>query len=1090
VVSFTPAANWNGTTSFTYTVSDGNGGSDTATVDVTVTPVNDAPVAVDDAVTVTEDVPFTSSIQLDANDSDLDGDNLSVVAGTFTTAQGGSITIAADGSYSYTPAANFHGTDSVDYTVTDGNLTDTGTLTITVTPVNDAPVGQADAVFISEGSTSMFGSVLDNDTDVDLDSLVVTQFAGDVGGVPTAANGSNSITTALGGTVVMNVDGSFSYVAPVLNHSGASQQSDSFVYRSSDGGLQSGWTTVNVVVLDSAPSTNDDEDSAAIGATITGNVITGAGGNTSSGADTFVDSPTRITSITYGGITYSIPVGGRTLVATNGTLLIQQDGSYSYTAKSQPITIGSPAPVDRFDYRLVDGDGTISSPAKLTITTDNSYSFTYAENQVIGAVVGTVAVNDSLSYAITGGNAAGYFAINSAGQISLTAAGVASLANDYEVLGNLHSLTVTATTNGGASLGIAVTLAESNRNDAPVNSLPASYTMNEDTTLKLSGLSVADIDAGAGSISVTLSVSRGTLTAASASGVAVSGSGSASIVLSGTLADINAYLATAATQPVYRPLTDDSGTVALTMTSNDLGNSGPGGALTDTDSINITINPVADALQGSNVALLVGAPVANSLDFTSTINGLNGTGKYTFPSGILLSTGDASKVFVYSTGSLLAVRTPGVNGDGRIEGSEKIELNFPTGMQYMALKLKNAGNDSVLIRSDLQVGELTGGVLSGTITSSSGLTLSSANLKVNLVLEVTNGTTVSTVTTQAMVSSGGTWSVNYSGVTGTITKATVAAYLDGNLFNQGGNTSANVTYSISSDMQSLSIAQDVLNTYSQNNDGFQIEYIDLSSDPVGAKTYTYPIDLYGAISDAVGTPESFTGLKLSDLPAGIALSVWDQATNTYREITPDAQGVYDLTAYSSLLSTPTTSGTDQIYLVSAGLLPSGFVPTLTVDIADGSSVARTILGGSTGSELSGSAGNDYINGGAGNDTLIGDEGDDILLGGTGSDSFVWKAGDTGNDVIKDFNASEGDRLNLSELLQGESATNILDYLHVDIATSTLQISSTGSLAADGSNADVTIRLENGGAAVNLGGLSHDDLVNSLIAGSDPLVKIG
>ena len=61
-----------------------------------------------------------------------------VVAGTFATAQGGSIDIAADGSYTYTPAVNFNGSDSVDYTVTDGSLTDIGTLTINVTAVNDA----------------------------------------------------------------------------------------------------------------------------------------------------------------------------------------------------------------------------------------------------------------------------------------------------------------------------------------------------------------------------------------------------------------------------------------------------------------------------------------------------------------------------------------------------------------------------------------------------------------------------------------------------------------------------------------------------------------------------------------------------------------------------------------------------------------------------------------------------------------------------------------------------------------------------------------------------------------------------------------
>ncbi|MCQ4349017.1 VCBS domain-containing protein, partial [Pseudomonas stutzeri] len=133
--TYTPDQDYHGSDSFTVEVSDGQGGSDTITVNVTITPVNDAPVAQNDAVTVSEDVPFSSSISLLANDSDVDGDSLSVVAGTFVTAQGGSIVIAADGSYTYTPPADFHGTDTVDYTVTDGSLTDTATLTLTVTPV-------------------------------------------------------------------------------------------------------------------------------------------------------------------------------------------------------------------------------------------------------------------------------------------------------------------------------------------------------------------------------------------------------------------------------------------------------------------------------------------------------------------------------------------------------------------------------------------------------------------------------------------------------------------------------------------------------------------------------------------------------------------------------------------------------------------------------------------------------------------------------------------------------------------------------------------------------------------------------------------
>nr|MDA3945123.1 Ig-like domain-containing protein [Helicobacteraceae bacterium] len=115
-----------------------------------VTDVNNAPVAVDDVITATEDTPFTSTIDLDANDTDLDGDALTVVAGTFTTAQGGEIVIATDGSYTYTPALNFNGTDTVDYTVTDGALTDIGTLTITVDAVNDAATVSSETKVVSE----------------------------------------------------------------------------------------------------------------------------------------------------------------------------------------------------------------------------------------------------------------------------------------------------------------------------------------------------------------------------------------------------------------------------------------------------------------------------------------------------------------------------------------------------------------------------------------------------------------------------------------------------------------------------------------------------------------------------------------------------------------------------------------------------------------------------------------------------------------------------------------------------------------------------------------------------------------------------
>ncbi|CAI9008341.1 serralysin [Pseudomonas chlororaphis] len=135
--------------------------------------------------------------------------------------------------------------------------------------------------------------------------------------------------------------------------------------------------------------------------------------------------------------------------------------------------------------------------------------------------------------------------------------------------------------------------------------------------------------------------------------------------------------------------------------------------------------------------------------------------------------------------------------------------------------------------------------------------------------------------------------------------------------------------------------------------------------------------------------------------------------------------------------------------------------------------------------LDGGKGNDILLGGTGNDTLIGGTGNDILIGGSGADTFVWKAGDTGNDVIKDFKASEGDRIDLRDLLQGESASTIDNFLKITTVdgTSTLQVSSEGKLNAAGgiANADVTITLE--------GNNWSNTNINSLIAGSDPTIKI-
>jgi hypothetical protein len=185
-------------------------------------------------------------------------------------------------------------------------------------------------------------------------------------------------------------------------------------------------------------------------------------------------------------------------------------------------------------------------------------------------------------------------------------------------------------TNDGGNTGTGGALSDSDTininitalNDTPVNTLPASYTTNEDIAFKLSGLSVADVDAGAGSLSVTLTVGSGTLTASGAGSVSVSGSGTSSIVLTGTLANINTYLGTVANQPTYTPVANANGTVTLTMLTNDGGNTGTGGALSDSDTININITAVNDA------------PV---LDLNGATAGNNATASYSGTSALSIA---------------------------------------------------------------------------------------------------------------------------------------------------------------------------------------------------------------------------------------------------------------------------------------------------------------------------------------------------------------------------------------------------------------------------------------------------------------------
>ncbi|MEF1262689.1 Ig-like domain-containing protein, partial [Vibrio harveyi] len=165
---FTPAENFNGDATISYTISDGQL-TDDATVAVTVNPVNDAPVAVNDAVSTDEDTAVT--IDVLANDSDPENDTLTITAASVPAEQG-TVTIV-DGKLVFTPAENFNGDATISYTISDGQLTDDATVAVTVNPVNDAPVAVNDTVSTDE-DTAVTIDVLANDSDPENDTLTIT----------------------------------------------------------------------------------------------------------------------------------------------------------------------------------------------------------------------------------------------------------------------------------------------------------------------------------------------------------------------------------------------------------------------------------------------------------------------------------------------------------------------------------------------------------------------------------------------------------------------------------------------------------------------------------------------------------------------------------------------------------------------------------------------------------------------------------------------------------------------------------------------------------------------------------------------------
>ncbi|WPO97712.1 Ig-like domain-containing protein [Pseudomonas sp. HR96] len=579
--SYSPSAYYHGSDSFTYQVRDSDGGIATAVASITVTPVNHAPTAVNDSVTTAEDTAVTVNVL--ANDSDVDGDSLAVTAAS---AGHGSVVINPNGTLTYTPNADYNGTDTIAYTVRDpSGLTASASVAVTITPVNDAPVVTSSiAAQAGNDSTAVTVATASHFSDVDGDTLAYS-----VAGLPAglAIDASTGIISGTLGSSAStggpNHDGNYTITVTATDPSGTAV-STSFAFSASNPAPTTGGATV---------TTNED---TRISGTLVANDVDGD------------------------ALTFSA-----TQAPAHGSVVVNADGSFTYTPAANYNG------VDSFTYQVRDADGGIASAVvSINVTPVNDAPTATAIGTQTAADATAVSFGvashfsdvegDTLRYSVSG-LPTGLAIDPATGIISGTLGSSASTGSANH--DGSYSVTVSADDGNGGTVSTTFALIVSN--PAPTTA-GASFSTAEGVPLS-GALSASDVDGDALTFSATQVPAHGLLT--------LNGDGTFT----------------------YTPAAHYSGADSFTYQVRDA----DGGIAIGVVTLNVTDNPPTTTPIGTQVANDSSTVNINAASHFSDVDGdILSYSASGLPSG--LSIDPASGLITGSLGS--SASTGGINHDG------------------------------------------------------------------------------------------------------------------------------------------------------------------------------------------------------------------------------------------------------------------------------------------------------------------------------------------------------------------------------------------------------------------------------------------